>query len=67
MNGTDGGSVPLLRAIRGPVVLITLGTLFLLDYAAGIRFWRTWPALLIVLGVVRLLEYISARDHERNA
>jgi TRAP-type C4-dicarboxylate transport system permease large subunit len=51
MNSTRA----LLRAIRGPIVLITLGTLFVADFFGGYSFWRTWPILLIVLGV--LLNY----------
>jgi hypothetical protein len=46
----------LLRAIRGPILLITLGTLFAVDYYGPYSFTRTWPVLLIVYGVLRLLE-----------
>ena len=44
----------------GPVVLITLGILFLLHEigtAHWMRFHYTWPALLIVLGLIKLLEH----------
>ena len=44
----------LITAIRGPVMLITIGVLFALEYAAGIRFVKTWPVLLIVAGVLHL-------------
>ena len=37
-------SIGLVSAIRGPVILITLGTLIALDHAGGIRFSRTWPS-----------------------
>jgi len=46
--------VPFVAAIRGPVVLITVGVLFALDYSAGIRFGKTWPILLIVAGILHL-------------
>jgi hypothetical protein len=59
MNGT---SRSLLRSIRGPIVLITLGALFLLDYSGGVSFGRTWPVLLIVLGVLKLAEYVGTRS-----
>ena len=39
-----------------PVILLALGMMFLLDHlvpAWGVR--KTWPALLIVIGVLRLL------------
>jgi len=41
----------------GPAVLITIGVLFLLDqmtHAYWLNFGRTWPALLIVIGLVML-------------
>lgn len=46
----------LILAIRGPIMLITIGVLFVLDYSAGIRFWKTWPVLLIVIGLLHLAE-----------
>ena len=50
----------LIRAIRGPIVMITLGTLFTIDYFGNHRFYRTWPVLLIVFGAMKLLERICA-------
>jgi hypothetical protein len=45
------------QAVRGPIMLITLGTLVALDYFQGLSFSRrTWPVLLIVFGVMKLLE-----------
>jgi hypothetical protein len=58
----NGYNASLLRAIRGPVMLVTLGTLFLVDHSGGIGFGRTWPVLLIVLGILRLAEYTGARS-----
>ena len=58
----NGYNVSLLRAIRGPVVLVTLGTLFLIDHSGGMGFGRTWPVLLIVLGILRLGEYMGAKS-----
>jgi LiaI-LiaF-like transmembrane region len=41
----------------GPVVLITLGLMFLLaQFMPGWGIGRTWPALLIVIGVIKLLD-----------
>ena len=42
-------------AIRGPIVLITLGVLFWLNNFYGIGFDRTWPVLLIIFGLLSLL------------
>jgi len=41
----------------GPVVLITLGVLFLIDQYSMYGIGRTWPILLIVIGVVKLLQW----------
>jgi len=54
-------NVSLMRAIRGPVMLVTLGTLFLIDHSGGVSFGRTWPVLLIVLGLLWLGDYMSTR------
>jgi len=45
----------LIRAIRGPVTLITLGLLFTLDHFTRYNFTQTWPVLLIVFGLLSLM------------
>lgn len=52
----------LARAARGPVLLITLGALMAYDQMGGWSFGRTWPVLLIVFGIFKLLERVSDRD-----
>lgn len=54
MNGNRPAN--LIGAIRGPVMLITIGTLFALDQFTGFGFSRTWPAILIILGLLSLGE-----------
>jgi len=54
-------NVTLWRSIRGPVMLVTLGTLFLIDHSGGMGFGRTWPVLLIVLGILWLGDYLGHR------
>ena len=49
----------LITAIRGPVMLITVGLLFTIDHFGDISFSRTWPILIIVYGVMKLLERAS--------
>jgi hypothetical protein len=44
------------RKLMGPAILVTLGILFLLDSAGRIEFHRTWPAILLVIGVVKLMQ-----------
>ena len=50
----------LVRATRGPIVLITMGILFWLDQADQLGFGRTWPVLIIVIGVMKLIERMVA-------
>ena len=48
-----------LQSIRGPVLLITLGVLFAIHQAGILSFSRTWPLLIIVIGIMKLLERSS--------
>jgi len=50
-----GNRNPTVRAIRGPVTLITLGVLFALQNFTPYDFGQTWPVLLIVFGALSLL------------
>lgn len=56
------------RSIAGPVVLILMGVLFLMGtmgileiHSLGRLFARFWPALLILWGVIKLIEYEQAK------
>src|SRR6202035_2201768 len=49
------GEGSMIRAIRGPVTLITIGVLFALNNFTGYGFDKTWPVLLIVFGLLSLL------------
>lgn len=51
-----GNRATLLRALRGPLLLILVGVLFLFDYSGGISVTKTWPFLIIAAGVLRLIE-----------
>jgi DUF4097 and DUF4098 domain-containing protein YvlB len=44
-----------LHAIRGPIILITVGVLFALNNFTPYGFAETWPVLLIVIGLLSLL------------
>ena len=51
------GSEPsLIRSIRGPITLITVGVLFALNNFTQYSFDKTWPVLLIVFGLLSLLK-----------
>jgi hypothetical protein len=41
--------------LTGPAVLVTLGILFLLENAHIVSFGRTWPLLLVVIGLAKVL------------
>jgi hypothetical protein len=44
-------------SLAGPVILVTLGVLFLVDeFVPGWGISRTWPVLLIIIGVLKLLD-----------
>ncbi len=62
------------RSIAGPVVLILMGILFLLGtmgileiHHLGSLFARFWPALLILWGVLKLIEYEQAKRYGQPA
>ena len=44
----------LLRAIRGPIIMITVGVLFAIGRYTDYHFQQTWPVLVIVLGLLQL-------------
>ena len=49
----------------GPAVLITIGTLSLLDAVSSFGWHRTWPVFILVIGVVKLLESnASMKGHQ---
>lgn len=65
---------PPYRSIAGPVVLILMGVLFLLGtmgvleiHSLGSLFARFWPALLILWGVLKLIEYEQAKRYGQPA
>lgn len=45
----------MIRAIRGPITLITIGVLFVLQNFTRYGFDQTWPVILIVFGLLSLL------------
>ncbi len=58
------GDGTLIVAIRGPIMLIAIGGLFALAQFTAYGFSRTWPTLLILLGVLKLLERAAARPQD---
>jgi len=52
----NGDAYSVIRAIRGPITLITLGVLFALNNFTPYHFEQTWPVLLIVFGLLSLMK-----------
>ena len=59
MNGSS-----LLLAMRGPVLLVTLGLLMAADQLDRMSFARTWPVLLILFGLFKLAEHLGPKDSD---
>ena len=61
-----------IRQLRGGVILILIGVLFLLDQWHILRFDVSWPLILIVLGLMKLAERaawsadVRARQEEQQ-
>lgn len=53
-------NVNLVQAVRGPLMMITLGILLAIDHFGQYSFGRTWPLLVIVFGVLKLAERAAA-------
>ncbi len=45
-----------MRGLSGPVILVTVGLLSLIDDLGGPRWHRSWPILLLAIGITKLLE-----------
>jgi hypothetical protein len=52
-------SAAIIQAARGPLMLITLGTLIVIDYNTHFKFNQTWPVLIILFGVLKLAERMA--------
>jgi len=50
-----------IRGLMGPIVLITIGVLFLVGQYSRYGFWELWPILLIVIGVVLVAQSLVPR------
>ena len=57
----DNTLAKLIRASRGPVLLMTLGVLLAVHQFSGLRFDQTFPILIIAFGLMWLLERMAPR------
>lgn len=55
------------RGLLWPVLLITLGGLFMVDqFVPRVDFGDLWPVILIVIGVVKLIESTASTEGHRG-
>ena len=50
-----------IRSLMGPVILITVGVLFLIGEYTRFSFLELWPILLIVAGVVLTAQSLASK------
>lgn len=53
-----------IDSIRGPIMLVALGLLMAADQMDRIGIDRTWPALLILFGLLKLASYLGGGTKE---
>lgn len=56
----NAGGAALIAALRGPVMLMTLGGLLTAHRFSDVSFGKTWPVLLIVFGLMKLFQRMAA-------
>ena len=57
----------LLQAVRGPLMMITLGALLAFDSMGGPTWSHTWPVMLIVYGLLKLAERAQGTTYAVNS
>jgi hypothetical protein len=50
------------RRLMGPAMLVTIGIMFLLHSVSEVGIDKTWPAILLVIGVVKLMQSNASYD-----
>lgn len=61
-NSPEARRVTLVRAVFGPVLLLIIGLMFVVDYSGGPSIGKTWPVLVIAAGLLKLGEFTGARN-----
>ncbi len=59
MSGRPMSMPALIAALRGPLMLICLGALLAIDQMEILDVSRTWPAILILFGRLKLAEAVA--------
>ncbi|HNY39671.1 MAG TPA: DUF5668 domain-containing protein [Bryobacteraceae bacterium] len=60
------GTAALMRAIRGPVMLMALGILLTFHRFSDVSIGKTWPVLLIIYGLMKLFQRTAGQVAERS-
>lgn len=50
------------RGLMGPVILITIGALFLIGQYTRFSFAQLWPVILIVIGLVSIATALASKE-----
>lgn len=57
-----------VRYLTGPVVLITIGVLFLIaQYSHRYNFGELWPVILIAVGGVKVVQALSSAEGHKES
>ena len=51
-----------LRSLMGPLIIITVGVLFMIAQFSRFSFGDLWPVLLIVIGVVLVAQQLASKQ-----
>ncbi|MGH9584462.1 MAG: LiaI-LiaF-like domain-containing protein [Bryobacteraceae bacterium] len=53
-------AVLFAQAVRSPILVVTIGVLFAIQQAGILPFSRTWPLIIIMIGLMKLIERLLA-------
>jgi len=56
-----------LQTLMGPIMLITIGVIFLLGRFTSYGFERLWPVILLVAGAIKLAQSSASDSHHTGA
>lgn len=51
-----------IGGLMGPILLITIGLIFLAGQYTRYSAWDFWPAILVVVGAVKIMETMASRE-----
>jgi Domain of unknown function (DUF5668) len=51
-----------ISGLMGPILLITIGLIFLAGQYSRYSVWDYWPVILVVIGLVKIVEATASRE-----